>query len=318
MGLHHHKLTHRRPLSLVSAERAARNVRVARVSVLTAGTLALLKLAAVVLTGSLAIAAALTDSVMDVLASSGNFLAVRVAGRPADEEHPYGHGKAEGIAGIGQGLLIGFVGLFLLVEGGRRLIQGTGEIENSDLGIAVMLISLLASAWIGWLLLHTAKQTGSVALRADAAHYTSDLWMNLGVLASLLTVRLTGWFWVDGAVSCTVALIVLWTAGTVLRRSASELMDESLTDGEHLGILNAIESAVPEARDVHALRSRKSGPDVFVDLHVSFDRELSFPESHLLSERVRAAVEAAVPAAQVHVHADPYPLLPTDEELDLS
>jgi ferrous-iron efflux pump FieF len=311
MGLHHH---HRREARGEAAAGFAReNVRVARLSVATALTLALAKLGAVFVTGSLAIAASLTDSVMDIIASSANFVAVRVAGQPADEEHRYGHGKAEGIAGLGQGLLVGFVGLALLGEGVRRLVTGKGELEHTGIGIGVMVVSLVASAWIGWLLLRTARKTGSVALEADAAHYTSDIWMNLGVLASLVGVSATGWMWLDGALSALVALIVLRTAYRVLRRSTRELMDVSLSPAECERIEQVIRSEVPETRDVHALRTRKSGPAVFVDLHVAFDRDISFPAAHRLSARVARAIENAVPGAEVHVHADPHPFRPSDE-----
>lgn len=291
----------------------AQNVRVARLSVITAATLAVAKLAAALVTGSLAIAASLTDSVMDILASSVNYFAVRVAGQPADAEHRYGHGKAEGLAGLGQGVLIGFVGLALLGEGFRRLWTGSGDLQHTELGIAVMVTSLGASAWIAWLLVRTSRRTGSVALRADAAHYGSDVWMNLGVLASLVGVRITGWSWLDGVVSMVVAAVVLRTALVVVRHSARELMDVSLSDEEHAAVRAAIAAAVPQARDVHALRTRKSGPDVFVDLHVSFDRETPFPEVHRLSAGVVRAIEETVPGAQVTVHADPHPFRASDD-----
>ena len=296
-----------------SPEFVRANVRVARWSVITATTLALLKLAAVVITGSLSIAAALADSVMDIVASSVNFFAVRVAGQPADQEHPYGHGKAEGMAGLAQGLIIAFLGLFLLVEGIHRISSSHGELTFTGFGIGVMLFSLVASAWISWMLLKTARRTGSVTLEADAAHYTSDIWMNLGVLGALVAVQATGMHWIDGAVSCIVSLVVLHTAFVVLRRSANELMDTSLDDDQHEAIRVAIAREVPEARDLHRVRSRKSGPDIFIDMHVAFDRTLSFPEVHRHSERVRIAVEDAVPGAQVHVHVDPHPFLPEDE-----
>ncbi len=314
MGLHHHHRHEEPPGESTSEAFVRKNVRVARFSVIVAATLALAKLVAVFVTGSLAIAASLTDSVMDIMASSVNYFAVRVAGRPADREHRYGHGKAEGIAGLAQGLLIGFVGLVLLFEGVRRLWTGTGELEHTELGIGVMVVSLLASAWIGRLLLRTGRETGSVAMKADAAHYTSDVWMNLGVLASLTAVQTTGAHWIDGAISCVVAAIVLHTSSVVLRRSAKELMDESLSPRAHEQIQAAIMDAVPETRDIHALRSRKSGPTVFIDLHVSFDREISFPEAHRLSARVARAIRDAVPNCEVHVHADPHPFLESDEE----
>ena len=288
------------------------NLRVARLSVITALSLGVLKLLAVVFTGSLAIAASLTDSLMDLVASSVNYVAVHFAGQPADEDHRYGHGKAEGLAGLGQGLLIGFAGLFLLVEGIRRIATPTDEITRTEVGIAVMAVSMAASAWIGWLLLRTSRKTGSIALKADAAHYTADVWMNGGVLLALILVRTTGWVWIDGAISVLVALFVLYACARVLRHAVNELMDVRLEDDEEARIRAHIEEAVPETRNLHRLRTRRSGPSVFVDLHVAFDRNLSFPDAHRLSERVRHAVEEAVPGAQVHVHADPDPYYESD------
>ena len=316
MGLHQDHAPHATPEPVVSAAIVQRNVRAARISVSTAVTLAAAKLLAAILTGSLAIAASLVDSVMDIVASSINFIAVRMAGHPADERHPYGHGKAEGLAGIAQGLMIGFAGLYLLVEGVRRISTGSGELSRTGLGIVVMAVSLMASLGLSWFLLRTARQTGSVALRADAAHYTSDVWMNGGVLAGLIAVKLTGWFWLDGAMSCVVSLFVLHASFAVLRASVNELMDQSLPREIHDRIREAIYEQVPETRDVHRLRTRKSGPDVFVDLHVAFDRGLSFPEAHRLSERVVRAVEVSVPGAQVHVHADPHPFVPEEDTVE--
>ncbi|MFV1958282.1 MAG: cation diffusion facilitator family transporter, partial [Planctomycetota bacterium] len=175
---------------------AARNLAVARLSVRTAAALGLLKLVTAVLTGSLSIVASLVDSVMDLLASSVNYFAVRLAGRPADADHAYGHGKAEGLAGLVQSVVVAFSGGFLFLEGIRRLFTGAG-IRRTDLAIAVMLVSTATSVWITWKLRSTARQTGSLALSADAVHYASDVWTNLGVLAALVLIRVTGAEWID-------------------------------------------------------------------------------------------------------------------------
>ncbi len=316
MGLHHHH--HSGPAPGLGADpelvnvHAGLNLRVARLSVLTAAVLGLSKLGAVVMTGSLSIAAALMDSFMDLIASTVNMFAVRFAGRPADEEHRYGHGKAEGLAGLVQGIVVGFTGLFLLFEGTRRLITQEAPIAFTEVGIGVMVLSLVGSAWIGWLLTRTAKKTQSVALKADAAHYTSDVWMNLGVLVALVVIQLTEWTWIDGAVACFVSLIVLHAALKVMRHAVAELMDTGLPDEEQQRILAAIREQVPDAKEVHRFRTRRSGPTCFVELHVSFDRDLSFVKAHRLSEEVRAAVAGAVEGAEVHVHADPYPYLESD------
>lgn len=296
----------------MDSEQAAReNLAAARLSVATAVTLALLKLGAAIVTGSLSIVASLLDSAMDFVSSLVNYVAVRVAGQPADKEHRYGHGKAEGLAGLVQAVVIGFSGGILFIEGLRRLIGGT-SVRHADVGIAVMLVSTIASVWITWKLRSTAKRTGSLALKADSLHYASDVWTNLGVLVALILVRVTGHAWIDGVVAAIVAIVVLATAVWVLRRSADELMDRSLPEAEEAALLETIRAHVPETRGIHDVRTRRAGRAVFMDCHVQFDRTLSFVEAHLLSERVRLAIQESRPEVQVVVHADPDPLLPSD------
>jgi len=298
-------------LSLFGDEASRLNLRVARLSVFTATSLGLLKLTAAILTGSLSIVASLLDSVMDLVASSVNYFAVRWAAQPADGDHAYGHGKAESLAGLAQAVVVGFSGAFLLVEGSRRLLDGVG-VERTDIGIVVMALSTAASVWITWKLRSTARRTGSVALAADAVHYASDVWANLGVLAALVVLRITGWQWIDGAVAAVVAMVVIGSALRVLKRSADELMDRALPEVEVRELLESVRERVPEVRDMHDVRTRRAGPTVFLDCHVQLDRTLSFVEAHRLTERVRIAVERVRPGALVNVHADPDPLLPSD------
>jgi ferrous-iron efflux pump FieF len=296
---------------LTGPEAARANARVARESLSVALGLVALKALAALSTGSLSILASLVDSLMDVLASGANLLAVRIAARPPDARHPYGHGKAEGLAGLVQGAVIGASGGYVVAEGVGRLISGA-VLHHTALGIAVMAVSTVASVWIAWRLLRTARSTGSVAIAADRVHYASDVATNLGVLGALLVTRWTGWAWVDVAVAIVVGAYVLATAVRVVLRSTEELMDHEIPEGEVAALLEAIRRDVPEARNVHDLRTRKAGPDVFVELHVAFDRTLPFVEAHRLSEGVVKAVKRAIPGAEVHVHADPDPAYPSD------
>jgi ferrous-iron efflux pump FieF len=304
------------PSGAVSGAAAAeRNVRVARLSVGVALGLGVLKAGAAVWTGSLSVVASLVDSAMDLLASLVNYFAVRLAGRPADAEHRFGHGKVEALAGLVQTVVVGVSGLFLLAEGLRRLVQGVG-VAHTEVGIAVMAVSTVASAFVTWRLRATARATGSVALAADALHYASDVWTNLGVLGALVAIRWTAWEWLDGAVAVAVSVVVLLTAVRVLRRSAAELMDESLGVGELRDLVTTVRARVPEVRGLHNLRTRRAGPTTFVDCHVELDRNLSFVESHRLTERVRRAFEELRPGALVYIHTDPHPLLPGDVDPD--
>ena len=305
-----------RPAPTLFGKDAARaNLSAARRSLATAFALGLLKLGAAMLTGSLSIVASLVDSVMDLVASSVNFFAVRLAGQPPDDDHHYGHGKAESLAGLAQSVVIGFSGIFLLVEGVRRLWLGVG-IDHTRVGIAVMAISTVASVWITWRLKSTARKTGSVALAADAVHYQSDVWTNGGVLLALVLIELTGWQWIDGGVASVVSLVILGTAIHVLRRAIEELMDRSLAPAEVATRVQEVGERVPEIRGLHDVRTRRAGPTVFMDCHVQLDRELSFVDAHRLTERVRMAIERRYPDAIVNVHADPDPLLPSDLDDD--
>jgi ferrous-iron efflux pump FieF len=304
-----------RPGRLTGEAAGVLNERTARLSVATATALGVIKLTAALLTGSLSIVASLVDSVMDLVSSSVNYVAIRFSRRPADAGHAYGHGKVEGLAGLAQAVLVAASGIFLLVEGIRRAVTGA-TIGLTDVGIGVMAVSTVASIWITWKLKHTAKRTASVALAADAVHYQSDIWTNLGVLAALLVIRITGLSWVDGAVAALVSLVVIATAIHVLLRSTDELMDKSLPEAEEKELLRAIQKAVPAIRGLHDVRTRKAGPQVFMDCHAQFDRGLSFVEAHRYSEQVRMAIERVRPGALVNVHADPHPLLASDLDVD--
>jgi ferrous-iron efflux pump FieF len=283
----------------------------ARASVVTASVLGGAKLLAALFTGSLALAGSFVDSLMDVFASSVNLVAIRIGSRPADAEHRYGHGKAEGVAGMFQGAVVGFSGVFLVVESVRRLVVG-GRVEHEAVGLWVMGASTVASALLTLYLRRASVRTGSSALRADSTHYASDVLMNLGVFAALALVASTGAAWVDPAVGIAVAGLVLFSSWSVLKASLDELMDVDLGPETGARIAECVARCVPESRGITEMRTRRAGQARFVDLTVSFDRALSFAEAHRLSERVREAVRDAVPGAQVQVHADPHPLLPED------
>lgn len=288
-----------------------RAVRAATASVLTASALGGIKLLAAILTGSLALAASFVDSLMDVFASSVNLLAVRIGGIPADDDHRFGHGKAESLAGMFQGAVVGFSGVYLVVESVRRLFEG-GRPEHELVGLVTMAVSTAASLWITWLLKRTAKATGSVALAADSLHYASDVWMNGGVFFAVVAVAATGQAWIDPATGLFVAFLVLRSSWGVLRASIDELMDRDLGPDTARDVEAAVLRDVPEVRAVRELRTRRAGRRRFVELTVALDRALSFAAAHGLSERARAAVRAAVPDAEVSVHADPHPTLPED------
>jgi ferrous-iron efflux pump FieF len=266
---------------------------------------------AAVLTGSVAVAASFVDSLMDVFASSVNLFAVRVATRRPDQEHLYGHGKAEGLAGMFQGAVVGFSAVYVVVESAHRLADSE-PIVHDLWGIVAMAVAAAVSVALTLYLRRVARATGSVAILADSTHYSSDAWMNLAVLGGIVAVRETGLLWIDAALGLAVAGLVLRASWVVVRSSIDELMDRALPEETMATVRDVISKEVPEVRGVHDLRARRAGPTRFVDLHVSLDRRLSFPEAHRISERVVRAIEAALPGTVVQVHADPDPMEPAD------
>lgn len=294
-----------------SVEQGRRAASAARASVVVASLLAGMKLVAAIFSGSIALAASFVDSLTDIFSSSVNLVAIRIGNRPADDDHAYGHGKAEGLAGMFQGAVVGFSGVFLVVESTRRLVEGT-RIPSEWLGLLVMAVSTIASVWITSFLRRRSRETESGALLADSAHYASDVAMNLGVFAALALQHVFDAPWIDAVVGLLVAGLVLKSSWHVLRASLDELMDRHLGADVATAIREGVARDVPEAREIRSLRTRRSGRARFVDLTVAFDRGLSFAEAHRLSERVSRVVRTTVPGADVTVHADPDPLLPGD------
>src|SRR4051812_41332250 len=199
--------------SFKQTEEAAKT-SVARLSMLTAGFLIVLKLATGFITGSISVWASLLDSTMDIFASTINYFAVRAACRPADEDHAYGHGKAESLAGMFQSIVIAASGIFLIYESIRRIINPKA-ISSEWIGTLTMIVAVLASAGLVRRLRRVARETESPALHADALHYVTDIYTNTGALLALVIVGLTPFKIADPIISIVIAFYILWSAVSV-------------------------------------------------------------------------------------------------------
>jgi cation diffusion facilitator family transporter len=268
----------------------------------TALTLALAKAIAWWLSGSVSLLAGLTDSLLDGAASLLNLIAVHYALRPADEDHRYGHGKAEALAGLGQALFIGASALLVGSHAIDRLLHPE-PIGAPALGIAVMLLSLALTIALLLFQNHVVKLTGSTAIRADSLHYRSDLLLNSSILLALVLASY-GWPQLDAIFGIAIALYIFWSATSIAREAATVLMDKEL-DPQISAQMHSLACAVPGVLGVHDLRTRLSGTHWFVQLHVELPGELSLQEAHCLCDQVEAAIRAEFPRAEVLVHADP-------------
>ncbi|MGF6228092.1 ferrous-iron efflux pump FieF [Inquilinus ginsengisoli] len=282
------------------------------VSVSVASTLAVLKLAAWLVTGSAAILSSLLDSLVDVAASGILLISVRHALRPPDRSHRYGHGKAEPLGAIAQAAFVGGSALLLIFESAGRFITPTPIVEV-PLGIAVMSISLVATVLLVVFQRGIARRTGSTAIEADRLNYVGDTATSVVVLAVLVIGQRPGWQWLDPAAAIGVALWLLVSAARIARRAVDHLMDRELPQEERVRIA-AIVQADPEVAGLHDLRTRSAGGTRFIELHVEMEGSLTLWQAHTVCDRLEAALSAAFPDAEVILHQEPAGL--DDERLD--
>jgi ferrous-iron efflux pump FieF len=284
---------------------AARLMRLATwASVLVAAVLIAAKLAALWLTGAVAMLSSLVDSMLDLGASAVNLLAVRHALQPADREHRFGHGKAEAIGSLGQAAFIAGSAAFVLFQATDRLLHPRA-VEEPASGVAVMLFSIALTGALVLFQRHVMRRTGSVAVAADSLHYLSDLFGNLAVIAALLIAGWLGWLWADPLFAGLIAAYLLWGAIQVFRAARDQLMDRELPD-EQRARIRAIATRHPEVLAMHDLRTRSAGLRTFVQFHLELDPEMTLRRAHEISDMVELEVQQAFPGAEVIIHQDPH------------
>jgi ferrous-iron efflux pump FieF len=291
---------------ITSAGTEARvKVRAAQFSILAAGFLIALKTVTGFMTGSISVWASLLDSTMDIFASVINFFAIRAAARPADDDHAYGHGKAESLAGLFQSLVIAASGLFLIWEAVRRIIS-THPISSEWVGVGTMIIAILTSAALIKHLRRVARETESPALLSDSLHYVTDIYTNGGALLALVIILLTGWFIIDPLISIVIALYILWSAFHVGREAVDVLMDKRLPADIDERVARVVAGFREQGvMGFHDLRTRRSGSQKFIDLHLEMERDKRLEDAHRISVRVLRAIEAEIPRSHVQIHTDP-------------
>ncbi|MSO65097.1 MAG: cation diffusion facilitator family transporter [Alphaproteobacteria bacterium] len=282
----------------------ARLMRLAtNAAVVVAVALIVAKLAAWLVTDSISMLSTLIDSALDALASLVNLLAVRHALQPADREHRFGHGKAEAIAGLTQAAFIIGSAMFLIIEAGQRFIRPEA-ISASEVGLAVMVFSIVASIGLVALQRYVVAKTKSAAIAADSLHYVGDLFTNVGVIVALELTGSLGWLYADPIIALAIAAVVVYSAWGILRGSYNTLMDHELPNEQRQQI-RAIATAHAEVLDLHDLRTRASGRDSFIQFHLVLPASMSLQRAHEVADEVEANVRSAFPGAEVIIHQDP-------------
>jgi cation diffusion facilitator family transporter len=280
--------------------------RAAALSVASNASLIALKVIAGIATGSVAVLTEAAHSGMDLIASIVALVSVRKADEPADAGHPYGHEKLENVAGAIEGTLILFGAAIITYEALLRLIRG-GHVHTIGVGIAVIVVSTVVNLVVSRIIARRARETGSVALEADAMHLSADVASSAGVLVGLVLVAFTHAQWIDPAVALVVAIGVAVAGARILLRSARSLVDETLPEEELEGIRSTIRE-LGAARGVvgfHKLRARGAGARRYVDVHVQFEAGTSLVAAHETAHELTNAIRARLPGADILVHVEP-------------
>lgn len=278
--------------------------RAAIASVTVATVLIAAKAAAWLTTGSVGLLSTLIDSALDLAASLINLIAIRQALQPADEEHRFGHGKAEPLAGLAQsGFVLGSAG-FLLVHAGERLVRPT-PVSNTEVGYAVMALAIGLTIALVLYQRYVVRRTGSLAIKADSLHYSVDLLSNVSVMFALALSSRFGWLWADPLVAIAISLFILHSAWQILKDSLNLLMDRELPDEDRERICR-IACSHPGVIDIHDLRTRSSGTHVFIQFHLELDGNMTLLDAHTIADQVMNELEQAFPDAEVLIHEDPH------------
>jgi cation diffusion facilitator family transporter len=276
----------------------------AGLSIISNSLLILLKVAAGILSGSISIISEAIHSGIDLVAAGIAFFSLRLAGRPADREHPFGHGKIENVSGTIEAALIFVAAGFIGYEAVRRITEGQA-LEYLTLGIAAMAVSVVVNVIVSRHLLRVARETDSLALEADARHLTADVYTSLGVLVALVVVQITGFDVLDPIIALMVVLFILRTAYDVLKRSFGGLVDVRLPEEEEGLIASCIVEHYGELLGFHELRTRKAGRERHINLHLVVAKNASVEEAHRLCDHLEIDIKRKLPHSMVTIHIEP-------------
>jgi ferrous-iron efflux pump FieF len=292
-------------LTLTSPEQIKnKKLRTALLSITVAIALIIIKLVFGVITNSVSILASAVDSFLDLSASSVNYFSIRKSEKPADHDHRFGHGKAEGLAGLFQCFVIGVSSIYLIYLSVWRLLNG-GNLQALDLGIIVIVFSIIVSLLLARYIRRVAKETESIALNADSLHYQFDVYTNIGIVIALTIIKFTDLNLIDPIISIVIAVLIIWSAKDIVMQSLNILMDKELPEEVVTEIEEIIINHNPEVRSFHKLRTRNAGSVKFIEFHVVLNHELTFVKSHELAEDIIKEIEAVIPNSEVTVHVDP-------------
>ena len=280
----------------------------ARLSVISNTGLVLMKFIVGTSIGSVSIISEAIHSSMDLIAALIAFFSVRKSAEPPDAQHEFGHGKFEDISGLIEALLIFIAAVLIIWEAGQKLLGESSELLKPELliyGIAVMGISALVNWFVSQRLMKVAKLSDSIALESDAWHLRTDVFTSLGVFIGLILIRLTGITLFDPLIAIGVAIVIMKAAYDLTRRSFSDLIDHSIPLADEQRIREIICDHASSYAGFHDLKTRRSGPEIFIEFHLVVPGTVSVLQSHDLSDHLESDLKIEFPRANITIHAEP-------------
>lgn len=263
-----------------------------------------IKLVAWAVSGSVSLLSDALESIVNLVAAIVALIAVRYAGRPADQTHAYGHEKIEFFSSGLEGGLVLVAGLSIIGVAVDHLVHPPERLVL-DLGLILTTVATLINLAVGMVLIRVGKQRSSIAVEADGHHLLTDVWTSIGVVLGLLLVWFTGWTLLDPIMAILVALVILWTGFNLMWRSFDGLMDRSLPEEQIHLMRGTVQTFLNAEMAFHALRTRQAGSRQFADFHLLVPGHTTVQEAHDLSNRIEAALNQLLPDLCITIHVEP-------------
>lgn len=261
------------------------------------------KFIAWIVTSSLGVQASLIDSILDGIGSMINFFALKQALIPPDNEHRFGHGKAEALAGLGQSTFILASAIFLIFEAINRCVNPV-EIKQSNLGSGILIIAIVLSVILLWVQKAVIRKTGSLAIEADSLHYQGDMYLNLSALVSLNLAAYFKIIWIDSVFAIITGFYIIYNAWKIFLNSLNVLMDRELEEQDRLKIIDIV-TKHSGVLGIHDLRTRSASQQIFIQFHLELDGNQRLSDTHEITSNVKKGLIAVFPKADIIIHQDP-------------
>jgi cation diffusion facilitator family transporter len=292
---------------ILSPEVQAAKSRAAALSIVSNSILIVLKLIVGIMMQSVSVISEAVHSGLDLVAAIIAWFSVRASGKPADDEHRFGHGKIENVAGTIEALLIFGAAFYIIWEAVHKLRAGKFEIESLGWGAAVMVVSAVANYLVSRHLLNVAVRTDSVALEADALHLRTDVYTSVGVLCGLVAIKITGIALLDPIIAIVVALMIIKAAWDLTKTAFFHILDVKLPDDEEALIHDVMERYTGRFIEYHKLRTRKSGHIRHIDMHLVVPKKMTVEAGHALAHQITADIGKCLSHSHILVHIEPCP-----------